>query len=107
MVEVYNPNFPQLGAEVALASGLLLPELFRKDFGAREAALEAPEIFLVASEMAPATELAKIPKKILERKLVRIPEMEPVTAPGTAQSNQWVLSSQPLAFFAVADLLIW
>ena len=77
------------------------------EFGAREVALEAPEIFLAAPEMAPTTELAKIPEKILEMKLVRIPEMEPVMALGTAQSNRWVLSSQPLASFAVADLLTW
>ena len=54
----YTPSFPQLGAEVALASGLLLPELFQLEFGAREAALEAPEIFLAAPEMVPAMELA-------------------------------------------------
>ena len=54
----YNPSFPQLGAEVALTSGLLLPELFRMEFGAQEVALEAPKIFLAAPEMAPVTELA-------------------------------------------------
>ena len=45
------------------------------EFGAQELALEAPEIFLSAPEMTPTIELAKIPEKILERKLVRIPEM--------------------------------
>ena len=77
------------------------------EFGAREVALEALEIFLAAPKMILATELAKIPEKILEMKLVRIPEMEPVTALGTAQSNRWVLSSQPLASFAMANLLTW
>ena len=43
------------------------------EFGAREVALEAPEILLAVPEMAPTTELAKIPEKILEMKLVRIP----------------------------------
>ena len=33
--------------------------------------------------------------------------MEPVTALGTAQSNRWVLSSQPLASFVMVDLLTW
>ena len=66
-------------------------------------ALEAPEILLAAPEMAPATELARE----LELKLVRIPEMEPVMALGTAQSNRWVLSSQPLASFVMVDLLTW
>ena len=70
-------------------------------------ALEAPEIFLAAPEMAPANELAKIPKKILERKLVMISEMEPATALVTGQSNRWALSSQPLVSFAMADLLTW
>ena len=51
MAEFYSPSFPQLGAEVALAALLLLPELFRMEFGAREVALEAPEIFLAAPEM--------------------------------------------------------
>ena len=77
------------------------------EFGAQEVALEAPEIFLVAPEMAPATELAKIPEKTLEKELMRIPEMEPVMALGITQSNRWVLSSQPLASFAMANLLTW
>ena len=72
-----------------------------------EVALEAPEILLAAPEMAPANELAKIPKKILERKLVMISEMEPATALVTGQSNRWALSSQPLVSFAMADLLTW
>ena len=50
------------------------------EFGAREVAAEAPEVFLAAPEMAPATELARILEKILERKLARIPEMEPTKA---------------------------
>ena len=77
MVVFYNPSFPQLGAEVALASGLLLPELFQLEFGAREVAPEVPEVLLAAPEMALATELARIPERILEKKLARIPEMEP------------------------------
>ncbi|RVW62881.1 hypothetical protein CK203_060374 [Vitis vinifera] len=43
---VYNPSFPQLGAEVALASYYFFQSCFRMEFGAREVALEAPEIFL-------------------------------------------------------------
>ena len=39
------------------------------EFGAREVAVEAPVVLLVAPEMAPATELARIPERILERKL--------------------------------------
>ena len=73
------------------------------EFGAREVALEASEILLAAPEMAPATELARE----LELKLVRIPEMEPVMALGTAQSNRWVLSSQPLVSFVMVDLRTW
>ena len=69
MAELYNPSFPQLGAEVALASGLLLPELFQLEFGAREVALEAPEILLAASEMAPAMELARGSARELETAL--------------------------------------
>ena len=33
--------------------------------------------------------------------------MEPAKALEIAQSGQWVLSFQPLASFAVADLLTW
>ena len=69
------------------------------EFGAQEVALEAPEIFLVAPEMAPATELAKIP------------EIEPVLAlgiaQGIAQSNRWVLSSPPWVSSSMADRLTW
>ena len=103
MTVFYNPSFPQLGAEVALASGLLLPELFRMEFGAQEVALEAPEIFLAAPEMVPATELAWESARELETAL----ELEPVMELAIAQSNRWVLSSQPLVSFAVADLLTW
>ena len=95
MAVFYNPSSPQLGAEVALASGLLLPELFQMEFGAREAATEAPVVLLAAPEMAPKMELA--------REL----ELEPAMALEIAQSGQWVLSFQPLASFAVADLLTW
>ena len=49
--------------------------------------------------MAPEMELARI----LARKL----ELEPVMTLEIAQSGQWVLSFQPLASFAVADLLTW
>ena len=51
------------------------------EFGAREVALEAPEIFLAAPEMVPAKELE------------------------IAQSGQWVLSSPPWVSFVMADLL--
>ena len=40
-------------------------------------------------------------------KLVKALEIAPMTALGTAQSNRWVLSSQPLASFALAYLLTW
>ena len=73
------------------------------EFRALEVALEAPEIFLAVPEMAPTTEQARILEKILERKLARIPEMEPAKALEISQSGQWVLSFQPLASFAVAD----
>ena len=70
MVVFYNPSFPQLGVEVALAFGLLLPELFQLEFGTREVALEALEIFLTAPEMVPAMELegdsAREPETALE-----------------------------------------
>ena len=63
------------------------------EFGAREVALEAPVVLLVAPEMAweLATELARIPEKALE----------------IAQSGQWVLSFQPWVSFAVTDPLTW
>ena len=69
------------------------------EFGALKVALEAPEILLATPEMAPTTELARIPERILE--------MEPAKALEIAQSGQWVLSFQPLASFAVADPLTW
>ena len=75
-----NPNSPQLGAEVALASGLLLPELLQLQFGALEVALEAPEIFLAAPEMVPATELAGDSARELEMTLELEPVMELVKA---------------------------
>ena len=80
MVELYNPSFPQLGAEVALASGLLLPELFRMEFGAQEVALEAPEIFHVAPKMVPATELSWESARELETALELESVMELVKA---------------------------
>ena len=115
MLEFDNPSFPQLGVEVALASGLLLPEVFPLEFGARELAFEAPELFLAAPEMVPAMELAGDSTRVLElqleKDLVRIPEFEPVTAlgiaQGIAQSNRWVLSSQPLASFVMVGLRTW
>ena len=70
-------------------------------------ALEAPEILLAAPEMALATELARKPEKILGRIPTRILEMEPAKALEIFSSGQWVLSFQPLASFAVADLLTW
>ena len=81
--------------------------MFPLEFGAREVALEAPEIFLGVPEMVPAMELARELELQLVKDLVRIPEFEPVTALGIAQSNRWVLSSQPWASFVVADLPTW
>ena len=107
MAVFYNPSFPQLGAEVALAFGLLLPELFRMEFGAQEVALEAPEIFLAAPEMVPATELAGDSARELEMTLELEPVMELAKALEIAQSNRWVLSSPPWVSFAMADLLTW
>ena len=81
--------------------------MFPLEFGAREVALEAPEIFLGVPEMVSAMELAgglaREPETALEfepvKDLVKIPEIEPVMAlgiaQGIAQSNRWVLSSQP------------
>ena len=71
------------------------------EFGAREVALGAPEIFLAAPEMAPAMELGGDSVRELETAL----ELEPVMELATAQSNQWVLSSQPWVSSAVADPL--
>ena len=67
------------------------------EFGAREVALEAPEIFLAAPEIVPAMEL--------ETALELEPVMELVKVLEIAQSNRWVLSSAPLVSFAVADPL--
>ena len=69
------------------------------EFGAQEVAAEAPVVLLAASEMAPEAELA--------RESARELELEPAMALEIAQSSQWVLSFQPLASFAVADLLTW
>ena len=115
MPEFDNPSFLRLGAEATLAFGSLLPEVFPLEFGAREVALEAPKIFLAAPEMVPALELAgdsaREPVMALEfepvKDLVKIPEIEPVMDLGIAQSNRWVLSSQPLASFVMVDLRTW
>ena len=70
------------------------------EFGAREVALEAPEIFLAA----PGMELVGDSARELELE----PVMELVKALEIAQSNRWVLSSPPWASsFAVADLPTW
>ena len=66
-------------------------------------ALEAPEIFLAAPEMAPATELALESARELETTL----ELELVKALEIAQSNRWVLSSPPWVSFGMADPLTW
>ena len=73
------------------------------EFGAWEVELEAPEIFLAAPEMAPATELAWKSARELELE----PVMELVKALEIAPSNRWVLSSTPWVSFAVADPLTW
>ena len=73
------------------------------EFGALEVALEAPEIFLAAPEMAPATKLARIPEMELELE----PVMELVKALEIAPSSRWVLSFQPWVSFVVADPLTW
>nr|CAN72010.1 hypothetical protein VITISV_017065 [Vitis vinifera] len=105
MPEFDNPSFPQLEAEVALASGLLLPELFQLEFGAQEVALEAPEIFIAAPEMVPAMQLAGNSARELETALEFEPMMELGKALEIAQSNRWVLSSPPWVSFAMAYLL--
>ena len=69
------------------------------EFGAQEVAVEAPEILLAAPEMALEAELA--------RKLELEPVMDSAQALEIVQSNRWVLSSQPLVSFAMADLLTW
>ena len=89
--------------------------MFPLEFGAREVALEAPEIFLGVPEMVPAMELAgdsaRVPETALEfelvKDLVRIPEIEPVMALGIAQSNRWVLSSPPWVSSSMVDRLTW
>ena len=73
------------------------------EFRAREVALEALEILLAAPEMEPTTELAWEPVMELELE----PVMELVKVLEIALSSRWVLSSQPLASFAVADPLTW
>ena len=73
------------------------------EFGAREVALDALEIFLAAPKMAPATELAWESARELELE----PVMELVKALEIAQSNRWVLSSSPWVSFAVAAPLTW
>ena len=70
-------------------------------------ALEAPEIFLAAPELVPAMELAGDSARKLETALEFEPVMELVKALEIAQSNRWVLSSQPLASSAMADRLTW
>ena len=68
--------------------------------------LEAPELLLVAPEI-----LLAVPEMVPEVELARELELEPVMESAkalvTAQSNRWVLSSQPWASFAVADLPTW
>ena len=93
--------------------------MFPLEFGAREVALEALELFLGVPEMVPTMELAgdstREPATTLEfepvKDLVKIPEIEPVMdlgiAQGIAQSNQWVLSSLPWVSSSMADRLTW
>ena len=73
------------------------------EFGAREVASEAPVLLIAAPEMAPEMELARDSARELELE----PVMELVKALEIAPSSRWVLSSQPLVSFAVADLLTW
>ena len=57
------------------------------EFWAWKVALEAPEIFLAALEMAPATKLARGSARELETALELEPVMELVKALEIAQSN--------------------
>ena len=90
-----------------MASGLLLPKLFQLEFGAREVALEAPEIFLAALEMVPAMELAGDSVREPETALEFEPVMELGKALEIAQSNRWVLSSPPWVSSVMDDLRTW
>ena len=81
--------------------------MFPLEFGAREVALEAPEIFLAAPEMVPAMELAGDLEREPETALEFEPVMELVKALEIAQSNRWVLSSPPWVSSAVVDPLTW
>ena len=105
MPEFDNPSSPQLGAEVTLAFGLLLPEVFPLEFGALELALEAPELFLGVPEMVPAMELAGDSAREPETTLEFEPVMELGKALEIAQSNRWVLSSPPWVSSTMADRL--
>ena len=111
MPEFDNPSFLRLGAEEALAFGLLLPEVFPLEFGAREVALEAPELFLGVPEMVPAMKLELLQVRELAREPVTALEFEPVKdlviSQGIAQSNQLVQSSQPWFSSSMADHLTW
>ena len=73
------------------------------EFGAREVAAEAPVLLIVAPEMAPEMELARDSTRELELE----PVMELVKALEIAQSNRWVLNSQPWVSSTVADPLTW
>ena len=65
------------------------------EFGAREVAAKAPVVLLAAPEIE------------LARELELEPVMESTKVLVTAQSNRWVLSSQPWVSFVVADPLTW
>ena len=60
-------------------------------------------VLLATPEMAPEMELAWESARELETAL----ELEPVMELAIAQSNRWVLSSQPWVSFVVADPLTW
>ena len=77
------------------------------EFGAREVAAEAPVLWISTPEMAPETELARDSARELETALELELVMELVKALEIALSSRWVSSSQPLASFALADLLTW